>query len=172
MNKKFSGKILVILILVSMVTLVLNFKQVKSATLTHIVINEVELNPPGRDDNREWIEIYNPTPNKVNIGGWSLITKYRRSYTIPANTFIEPDGYYVVSLPGFFLMNTNEQIVLKDALGVEIDRTPLITDNNDDDRTWQRYPNGVDTDTNIDWQFKVNTKSSSNGGETLSCSIS
>ncbi|MEM3726882.1 MAG: lamin tail domain-containing protein [Candidatus Bathyarchaeia archaeon] len=172
LNKKFSGKILVILILVSMVTLVLNFKQVKSATLTHIVINEVELNPPGRDDNREWIEIYNPTPNKVNIGGWSLITKYRRSYTIPANTFIEPDGYYVVSLPGFFLMNTNEQIVLKDALGVEIDRTPLITDNNDDDRTWQRYPNGVDTDTNIDWQFKVNTKSSSNGGETLSCSIS
>jgi len=172
LNKKFSGKILAFLILLSMVTLALNFKPVNSVTLTHIVMNEVESNPPGRDDHKEWIELYNPTQNRINIGGWTLITKYRRSYTIPLDTFIEPDGYYVVSLPGLFLVNTNEQVTLKDASGVEIDKTPLITDNSDDNKTWQRYPNGVDTDTNTDWQFRAATKSSSNGGETLSCSIS
>jgi hypothetical protein len=172
MNKKFNRKLLAILIIFCIATLALNFKPANSATLTHIVINEVEANPPGRDDYKEWIELYNPTPNKINIGGWTLTTKYKRSYTIPQDTFIEPDGYYVISLPGLFLVNTNEQITLKDASGAEIDKTPLLTDNSDDAKTWQRYPNGVDTDTNIDWQFKTATKSSSNGGETLSCSIS
>jgi hypothetical protein len=173
-NRKINIKILAgfILICITITAYALNFKPVNSATLTHIVINEVELNPPGRDDNREWVELYNPTSSKVNIGNWILTTKYRRTYTIPSDTFIEPDGYFTIALSGFFLANTNEQVTLKDASGREIDKTSIITDTSDDAKTWQRYPNGVDTDSNLDWQFKAATKSSSNGGETLTCSIS
>ncbi|MBS7656060.1 lamin tail domain-containing protein [Candidatus Bathyarchaeota archaeon] len=170
MNRKSSVKVLAAFVLICVIAL--NFKPVNSATLTHIVINEVELNPPGRDDNREWIELYNPTSSKVNIGGWILTTKYKRTYTIPSDTFIEADSYFIITLPGFFLANTNEQVILKDASKREIDKTPIMNDVEDSAKTWQRYPNGVDTDSNMDWQFKASTKSSSNGGETLTCSIS
>lgn len=172
MNRKSSMKVLAICILICIIASTLNFKPINSATLTHIVINEVELNPPGRDDNREWIELYNPTSSKVNIGGWVLTTKYKRTYTIPPDTFIEPDSYFTITFPGFFLSNTNEQVTLKDASGREIDKTPIMNDIEDNAKTWQRYPNGVDTDSNMDWQFKTSTKSSSNGGESLTCSIS
>jgi len=37
----------------------------------HVIINEVETNPPGDDSKliSQWVELYNPTSNPVNIGG-------------------------------------------------------------------------------------------------------
>ncbi|HET91755.1 MAG TPA: DUF11 domain-containing protein [Chloroflexi bacterium] len=40
--------------------------------LTHLMISEVLYNPSGEDTGKEWIEIYNPTAENVNIAGWYL----------------------------------------------------------------------------------------------------
>lgn len=151
------------------------FASVKPAnpvTLTHIVINEFELNPPGRDNNLEWIELYNPTQDEINLGGWTITTRYRRTYTFPPDTFIGPNEYLVVTFRGLFFNNRYEQAILKDDGGIEVDRTPMKSDMDDDSSTWQRYPNGVDTESEADWQFKPATKWHSNGGETITCSVS
>ncbi len=42
----------------------------------HIIINEWEQNPEGTDTLKEWIELYNPTSQAVNIGGWKLVDSY------------------------------------------------------------------------------------------------
>ena len=41
-------------------------------TLDNVVINEVDINPPGDDFTSisEWVELYNPTDSDVDIGGW------------------------------------------------------------------------------------------------------
>jgi hypothetical protein len=41
--------------------------------------------------------------------------------------------------------------MLIDAEGNVIDKTPVFSDRHDDERIWQRYPVGRDTDT--DWMF-------------------
>jgi hypothetical protein len=38
----------------------------------HLVISEVMYDPDGNDPGREWIEIYNPTIEDVDLSGWSL----------------------------------------------------------------------------------------------------
>ena len=131
----------------------------------HVVINEVELNPPGSDEGFEWVELYNPTPDDVDIGGWTLSTTHgvTVSLRIPETAKISGYGYYVVSYGGQWLDNEDESVILKDAKGREIDRTPLLKDTFNDGRSWQRYPNGLDMDSVDDWIFKESTKGGSNG---------
>lgn len=40
----------------------------------NVVINEIDINPPGDDSAAvsEWIELYNPTDSDVDIGGWEI----------------------------------------------------------------------------------------------------
>ncbi len=40
----------------------------------HVVINEIDINPPGDDAKSviEWVELYNPTDSKIDIGGWQI----------------------------------------------------------------------------------------------------
>ncbi|MBI3253624.1 MAG: lamin tail domain-containing protein, partial [Nitrosopumilales archaeon] len=40
----------------------------------HVVINEIDINPPGDDSKSisEWVELYNPTSSSIDIGGWSI----------------------------------------------------------------------------------------------------
>ena len=60
----------------------------------HIVINEVDLNPPGDDSVNvsEWVELYNPTNSKIDLSGWKIAstTVLKKTMTIPTGTFIEP----------------------------------------------------------------------------------
>ena len=136
--------------------------------LPTIVINEVELNPP-EDDRRkttmEWVELYNPTSNDINLGGWTLSsTQYRGGKTFEISGTIKAKGYYVFE-HSLWLHNTKgESVILRDANDTEIDRTPLLKDDYNDDRTWQRHPNGIDTDFYLDWDFRPPTKGYSNGG--------
>ena len=45
-----------------------------AASTDHVVINEVDINPPGDDSKSisEWVEIYNPTDSDVDLGGWNI----------------------------------------------------------------------------------------------------
>lgn len=131
----------------------------------NVVINEVELNPSGNDNYKsveEWIELFNPTADDVDISGWMLSTTHGRTVTItvPQGTTITANGYYVYGRGSQWLDNEDESILLQDSEGTEIDRTPKMSDDDNDARSWQRYPNGQDS-----WRFHSSTKGSSNGGE-------
>ena len=43
-------------------------------TSDNVVINEVDINPPGDDSASisEWVELYNPTASEIDIGGWQI----------------------------------------------------------------------------------------------------
>jgi len=131
-----------------------------SGPYNHVVINEFELNPPGDDKVMdEWVKLYNPTSSDVDIGGWSLLTN-RIYWIIPQGTVIESGGYYVCRSPweeisdeSSRLLNENESITLCPSLYDHIDITPVRSDLADDDRTWQRSPDGCDN-----WLFQKSTK--------------
>ena len=132
-----------------------------------IVINEVEANPSGTDTGNEWVELYNPSSNAVDISGWTISTTHGDTVTvsIPSGTTIAAHGYRLVTYGSLWLDNEDESIVLRNASGSEVDRTPILSDTYNDERSWQRYPNGVDTDSTSDWRFTHSTNGLSNGGE-------
>jgi hypothetical protein len=60
-----------------------------------VVINEIMYDPARDDDNDEFIELYNPGTNAVNVSKWRL--KDAVKFTIPNNTFIPASGYLVIA---------------------------------------------------------------------------
>ncbi|MCW4042182.1 MAG: lamin tail domain-containing protein [Candidatus Bathyarchaeota archaeon] len=140
-----------------------------SSAQSNIVINEFELNPVGDDyqAGNEWVELYNPTTSSVDISNWKIMPTKDKTIVVvlPEGTIIRANGYHVANYSSQWLDNDNELIILQDSTGNEIDRTPSKNDTNDDGRTWSRNPNGIDTDTDDDWQFQESTKEVSNGGE-------
>jgi len=113
------------------------------------------------------VELYNPTSEAVDISGWTLSSTIGRTatVTIPGGTAIEAEGYYIVSRASQWLDNDGEVIILRDANSNEVDRTPALSDDDNDDRSWARYPNGQDTDSVGDWKYQISTIGESNGGE-------
>ena len=45
-------------------------------------------------------------------------------------------------------------IILRDAEGIEVDRTLVAGDTDNDNRYWTRYPDGLDTNSDSDWRFR------------------
>lgn len=107
-----------------------------------VVINEVELNPPGYDEDNEWTELYNKGQEDVDIGNWNLITAHGIHLTIPSGTTIPTKGFYVAFLPGYWLRNSDEALLLKDDRGQLVDQTPDFSDDINDDLSWSRHPDG------------------------------
>ncbi len=67
------------------------------ATATHVVINEVYYDAPSgySEPQNEWIELYNPTSNNVDISGWN-ITDYEGNWSFPDGTTIPAGGYILI----------------------------------------------------------------------------
>ena len=132
----------------------------------HPVINEFELNPPGNDNSRdaeEWVEIYNPTSQVVDIGNWTLTTGYKSIIEIiPEGTLIEPGEYYVIARGSVWLVNSEEFLILRNESGEEVDRTPVKNDDDNNASSWYRYPNGQDTDSDNDWIYRSSTRGALN----------
>lgn len=132
-----------------------------------VVINEIEANPPGNDNYGsvyEWVELYNPSGYSVNIGGWTLSTTAGVTVTlsIPQGTILNPSQFIIVERGTQWLDNEGEQVILKDSQGSIKDSSPVFSDTSNDSSSWQRYPNGRDTDSSNDWIYKSSTKRSSN----------
>lgn len=127
---------------------------------TDIVVNEVESNPAGSDAGHEWVELYNPSDENADLGGWSVAALHGdgHSYTIPSGASIAAHGYYVVNFTAQFLDNSGEVVVLYSASHSEVDRTPVLNDTANDGYTWQRVPNGTDTGSSADWLFRSGTR--------------
>ena len=127
-----------------------------------VVINEIELNPPGEyDEGKEWIELYNPSDVDINIGNFEIGTASESAtIDLPPDAIIGAGKTYVIELKEQILSNTVDSLVLTNTAGDILDRTPSLVDRSDDDRTWQRIPDG-----NNEWQFLEGTEGNSNSDD-------
>jgi endonuclease YncB( thermonuclease family) len=131
-----------------------------------ILVNEVELNPEGNDE-EEWIELYNPTAVDINISNFEIKPLFQSpTIELPSDAVIEAGETYVLELDSSPLSNMGESLVLANTTGDIQDRTPSLVDRSDDDRTWQRIPDG-----NNEWQFVENTQGDLNDPDTSSITI-
>jgi len=152
-----------VIILLSLVLIVGISAPAYAQTITdHVVINEVDTNPPGDDSKSisEWVELYNPTDDDVDLSGWTIA-----STTVLKKTLIIPDGTIISS--GDFLTFTNEKVWFTDTAelieltnsdGLLIDKTREVFDLENDSKSWQRTYDGFS-----DWKFTSTTAGGSNG---------
>lgn len=78
-----------------------------------IRINEILPNPSGKDDSREWIELFNSSGNPVLLQGWRIATHNKKGKVIESEIIIKPQS--LLLLPKEFipiLSNNNETIQL------------------------------------------------------------
>jgi len=140
---------------------------VYAQTSESVVINEVDINPPGDDSQTisEWVELYNPTDSDIDIGGWEIAstTVLKKTMTVPSGTIIEPDQFLTYSFQNVWFTDANESVELRDENNIVIDKTPAITDIQNDFTSWQRLYDGYDFDNSNDWKFVTSTAGSSNG---------
>jgi len=83
----------------------------------------------------------------VDIGNWTLETADGEKETISEGTILHPGAYYVYTPPYQWLDNSNEAITLSNSKGEEVDKTPVVSDNENDNRYWMRD--------NSEWTFGV-----------------
>jgi hypothetical protein len=144
----------------------------QSSISDHVVINEIDINPPGDDSASpsEWVELYNPTDSDVNIGGWKIAstTVLKQTLTVPAGTVIEAGQFLTYSYKTVWFTDTNEIVRLHDDNGIIIDGTPLLSDIKNDFTSWQRIYDGYDLDSADDWKFEKSNPGSSNGAIPIS----
>ena len=57
---------------------------------------------------------------------------------------------------------SNGTVSLRSDDWTEVDRTPPLSDDQGNDFTWSRYPNGTDTDQRSDWMFIRSTPGAEN----------
>jgi hypothetical protein len=80
-------------------------------TSENVVINEVDINPPGNDfaSISEWIELYNPTDSDIDIGGWEIAstTVLKKTMTIPSGTVIESGQFLTYSYQNVWFTDAN-----------------------------------------------------------------
>jgi len=133
----------------------------------HVVINEIDINPPGDDSKTisEWVEIFNPTNEQVDITGWQIAstTILKKTFTIADGTRIQPGQFLTYSYQSVWFTDLGERIELRDASGNVIDETPTITDLLNDFTTWQRLYDGFGTNSLDDWKFVTATAGLTNG---------
>lgn len=136
-----------------------------------LMINEFEQNPEGNDSGREWVELYNASSETFNLKGYTLTagSNPKTKIHVLGDEKIGPGGRLVVNLPGTFLNNTSssklkggEFVILKDADGNELDKTPKKSDDANDDYTWQRVADGA-----VEWVFEKGTPDAKNCGGLL-----
>lgn len=134
-----------------------------------VVINEYELNPAGEDSGREWVELYNPTTEAVDLTGWTIETRHGVQGMGSLNGVLMPRARLVYQFQGQALDNIGEgfpfeeSLVLRDERGRRVDSAPFSTDCWNDGRTWQRAKDAADR-----WEFKSGSKGSSNGKDLFS----
>ena len=128
-----------------------------------VVINEVEANPAGDESAFKtsitaWFELYNNDDKDVDISGWSIKNSEGRSMTIPQGAVIKGLDYYVMDVRTKWLAQSGEILVLTDASGTEVDRTAVLSDEEDNEMAWTRDPDGRDTNSTDDWKFLASSR--------------
>lgn len=74
--------------------------QASVPTLNYVMFSEIFYDTPGTDSNEEWIELYNPTTQSINISGYSIVDNNGSgsTYTFPSGTNIDAESYFTVAV--------------------------------------------------------------------------
>jgi len=133
----------------------------------HLLINEIEINPPGFDTDHEWVELLNPTDEAIDLMGWKISYSYRGEATLilsETSLVIQPGKRYVFVYPGLRLRNAEAHVFkLMDPDGNVVEETSPFMDEANDDSTWQRFPDGGDPLLPDLWFFQENSRNRTNG---------
>jgi len=128
----------------------------------HVVINEVDTNPFGDDSLAisEWVELYNPTDSDVDLSGWEIAstTVLKKTFTIPDGTIISSEQLLPFTYAKVWFTDSSESVELRNPSGDIVDKTPLISDLENDFMSWQRSYDG-----HADWEFSLGNAGGSNG---------
>lgn len=118
-----------------------------------VVINEIEINPPGDDSAgaNEWVELYNPGGAGVDVGGWQIVSGSGKALVLPQGSAVEPGGYATFSHGPVWFANRGDSARLLDGGGQAVDATPRVADVGNDRMTWGRAADGKDTGSPSDW---------------------
>ena len=128
----------------------------------HVVINEVDTNPSGDDSQSasEWVELYNPTDDDVDLSGWQIAstTVLKKTLTIADGTIIASGDFLTFVNEKIWFTDTAESVELRNTSGLVIDKTRELYDLENDLKSWQRTYDGYS-----DWKFVTSTAGDSNG---------
>ena len=85
----------------------------------------------------------------MEIGNWTFESTHGSVVIewIAEGTILYPGAYITISPSYRWIDNNNESIILRDAVGEVVDRTPVVNDNENDNRYWIRNNSG--------WTFGV-----------------
>jgi beta-lactamase superfamily II metal-dependent hydrolase len=139
---------------------------VPASAANEILINEVELNPPGTDSGAEKVELYNPSSSAIDVSGWTISSTAGATATVVINegTTIPPQGYLIVGRNSQqWLDNGGEVVELRNNSGMLTDSVGAFSDEDNGDATWQRSADGEDN-----WVFSSNTLGGANFGTFVS----
>ncbi len=98
--------------------------------ISAIRINEVELNPEGKDAGAEWIELF--SEDEINLENWKLINNDKDEFELNG-TF---SGYLIINFKSQWLDNKDEKIFLYKGEKL-IDETDLLADSKNNNKSWQ-----------------------------------
>jgi hypothetical protein len=129
--------------------------------MSKVVINEIELSPPYNES--VWVELYSNGDATVDLTGWKIaIVEGNQQEMIQLFGSIEPKRFLTIyGRPDLDAMG-NGNVILYDASGAEVDKTPLMNDNSHSDFTYGRMPDGKKTGTAGDFAFMMASKGRSN----------
>ena len=137
----------------------------------HVVINEVDTNPFGDDSQSisEWVELYNPTDSDVDLSGWKIAstTVLKKTLTIPDGTTIGSDKLLKFTYEKIWFTDSHESVELRNSVDEVIDKTPFISDLENDFFSWQRSYDG-----HSNWEFSLASAGGSNGKLSISEKLS
>ncbi|MBE9594614.1 MAG: lamin tail domain-containing protein [Proteobacteria bacterium] len=105
-----------------------------------VIIYAFDKNPAGLDEGNVWVTIHSPTNKSVDIGNWTFETTNGSTASVgrAEGTTLYPEAYVTFSPSHHWIDNNHESIILRDAVGEVVDRTPVVNDNESDNRYWMR----------------------------------
>jgi phosphatidylserine/phosphatidylglycerophosphate/cardiolipin synthase-like enzyme len=133
--------------------------------ITHPVILEFLPNPQALMDKGEYVVIYNPTGQGIDISGF-ILTDLEGEFEIPGGTILDPGSNYQIELPadGIQLSNSGDEVILLDSTSRMVDCAIYggseyegegwqgsVLGSASEERIFRRFYLDQDTDTAYEW---------------------
>jgi hypothetical protein len=125
-------------------------------SVTSPVINEINYKSAALFDTEDWVELYNPSPDALDLGGWQFRGEGSNLFLFPSGTTLPGRGYLVLCRDtakfrslrpevgpvlgntGFGLSSGGERIQLADPGGIVVDEVAYSPQG-----AWVPEPNGT-----------------------------